>query len=368
MGTGAATGPVACAPHKAPQLGRGGARPSGRTRGWPVGGQRGAGGRNLRSSGQAAPPRTAGAPLARPTWRRGARAATSLSCVPDPRPLGPSAASGPPRLPQFCPLWFFSPSLWAQPGSCRGPGAQGGKRPAGLRPGSGSGPPGSGPGPGRQGRGGGGGRGEGVTGGERQRHTGGACCPLQKGLGAPGAHLLVDVNGLLVLLQLRGVAGHLQQTLVGRAVGGRAGSSGARSQGHWGGWAAGAEGPPGTCWTPRPCSSLRTARSGRWPGGTREGGAMSWHRGLGHRAPPRLGPRQSPSPQRCRDPIRCPRAQTPEDSRVTGPRERRPGARACLRQPPLPWAGRPRRHAPSRCPPAPSRRSRRWRCGAWPRW
>lgn len=161
MGTGAATGPVACAPHKAPQLGRGGARPSGRTRGWPVGGQRGAGGRNLRSSGQAAPPRTAGAPLARPTWRRGARAATSLSCVPDPRPLGPSAASGPPRLPQFCPLWFFSPSLWAQPGSCRGPGAQGGKRPAGLRPGSGSGPPGSGPGPGRQGSGGGGGRGEG---------------------------------------------------------------------------------------------------------------------------------------------------------------------------------------------------------------
>lgn len=97
MGTGAATGPVACAPHKAPQLGRGGARPSGRTRGWPVGGQRGAGGRNLRSSGQAAPPRTAGAPLARPTWRRGARAATSLSCVPDPPSPGPLGCLWPPQ-------------------------------------------------------------------------------------------------------------------------------------------------------------------------------------------------------------------------------------------------------------------------------
>ena len=36
-------------------------------------------------------------------------------------------------------------------------------------------------------------------------------------------HLLVDVNGLLVLLQLRRVAGHLQQTLVGRAARGRGG-------------------------------------------------------------------------------------------------------------------------------------------------
>lgn len=31
-------------------------------------------------------------------------------------------------------------------------------------------------------------------------------------------HLLIDLNGLLVLLQLRGVGSHLQQTLVGRAA------------------------------------------------------------------------------------------------------------------------------------------------------
>lgn len=84
------------------------------------------------------------------------------------------------------------------------------------------------------------------------------------------AHLLVDVNGLLILLQLRGVTGHLQQTLVGRAAQGR------EETGAVGGWAGpqgwGGRGEPGasTCWTPRLCSSRQTARSGRSPVARRE--------------------------------------------------------------------------------------------------
>ena len=63
------------------------------------------------------------------------------------------------------------------------------------------------------------------------------CCP----------HLLVDVDGLLVLLQLRRVAGHLQETLVGRAERGREG------QGVSGGGALGprrGRGQAGGAWVP----------------------------------------------------------------------------------------------------------------------
>lgn len=35
----------------------------------------------------------------------------------------------------------------------------------------------------------------------------------------PPPHLLVDLHGFLVLLQLRRIRGHLQQALIGRAVG-----------------------------------------------------------------------------------------------------------------------------------------------------
>lgn len=45
---------------------------------------------------------------------------------------------------------------------------------------------------------------------------GGVQCPTQRvGLRPCCPHLLVDVDGLLVLLQLRRIAGYLQQTLVG---------------------------------------------------------------------------------------------------------------------------------------------------------
>lgn len=42
--------------------------------------------------------------------------------------------------------------------------------------------------------------------------------------------------------------------------------------GAWGGGQGWAGQGPDTCWTPRLCSSLQTARSGRWPGETQDGG------------------------------------------------------------------------------------------------
>lgn len=156
--------------------------------------------------------------------------------------------------------------------------------------------------------------------------------------GAQGRpHLLVDVDGLLVLLQLRCVAGHLQQTLVGRAERGRAGVSGGGARGPRQGRGQ-AGGRPGTCWTPRLCSSLRTARSGRWPGETRGGGE-----GLRRPSSP-AGPA-------------LPRPRPPVWSQRTG-----------RSSPPHHWPGWAPCCPPSQCPPAPSRRSQRWRCGAWPRW
>ena len=59
------------------------------------------------------------------------------------------------------------------------------------------------------------------------------CLPQRAGLRPCCPHLLVDVDGLLVLLQLRRIAGHLQQTLVGRAERGREGQ-GVSGGGAWG--------------------------------------------------------------------------------------------------------------------------------------
>lgn len=54
----------------------------------------------------------------------------------------------------------------------------------------------------------------------------------------------------------------------------------------------------GTCWTPRFCSNLQTARSGRWPGKTRGGRRAKWHQcSLCHlQARTCLGQSQCPTP------------------------------------------------------------------------
>lgn len=146
------------------------------------------------------------------------------------------------------------------------------------------------------------------------------------------AHLLVDVNGLLILLQLRGVTSHLQQTLVGRAAWGR------EETGAVGGWAGpqgwGGRGEPGagTCWIPRLCSSRQTARSGRWPAVWRE------ERVRGRGA----------AQVTCRPALSLSPASAPRPFPVLRPRglpqllaERDPGPETGCRSPGLCWPGRP---------------------------
>lgn len=167
------------------------------------------------------------------------------------------------------------------------------------------------------------------------------CLPQRAGLRPCCPHLLVDVDGLLVLLQLRRIAGHLQQTLVGRAERGREGQ-GVSGGGAWGprrgrGRAGGAWVPVGLLAFVVVCGLLVVGDGLGHTGRGRGRGAQA--------AFVACGPGSSATPQ-------APRL-VPED---------------WLQQPSPPLARLGPRRPPSQCPPAPSRRSRRWRCGAWPRW
>lgn len=132
--------------------------------------------------------------------------------------------------------------------------------------------------------------------------------------------------------------------------------------GGWGGRGEGGGSPlPDTCWTPPLCSSLQTARSGRWPEETRGSDATFVRQGPG----PAWGTAGAPDPCLANAPCPLPGTRAPDAS--PSEREPRPKGPQPPQRSPCSQAGPPDSPSPSRCPPAPSRRSQRWRCGAWPR-